>query len=404
MIEVKKALEIILKKLPERPSFEIISIDCALKRILAKDYVSLHAHPATNTSAMDGYAVASQHCHFCKKNGEFGPVEIIGTSLPAKPYNNDNSKIQGAIRVFTGATVPEGFDTIILQEESVLKDQQLYFAKPNLPWRYIRKAGMDFAKDQPLLLKGKQITSRDIGLLAMMGHHWIEVYKKPNILVISTGNELVLPGAKQTHKIDQMIASSGFSIKTILQEYGANCHIAPLCTDDFKSFSDALNMAPHFDLVITTGGASVGEYDIVAKATQTGLLKSYFKQIKMRPGKPILFSHIRHVPVISLPGNPVSAMIGCLLFLLPALKKLSHHIGAPDDHRVRQVKIAHVLEANGPRQHYMRAQIIKKENTALSFVKAFDLQDSAQTLIFQQADGVIVRDPYAKQAEIGDDV
>ncbi len=407
MLSVEQALECILTSINTCTGKQILSVEQCHGRVLANNYQALHTHPAYNISAMDGYALTPK-TYQQQANAQYGPVRIVGTAQAGKNFNTDLNENE-AVRIFTGAILPQACDRILIQENATIIGEDLYFDTLPSAHEYVRQKGIDFQKNAPLFKQGKHLNARDINLLLSMNHAWVSVYKKPRVYIINTGDELVLSGHynsdTSTHQNKtHAIASSGFAIAAALNGCGAEASVSPLCVDQIADLKQRLSDGANYDLIVTTGGASVGDYDIVAQALKENILKLKFDRVRMRPGKPLSFSFFGNTPVISLPGNPVSSIVGCFLFLLPALVQLSGRVSSPSFLYPRLAKLAEPLEPNGERQSYLRAQILQRNPDNTFTIQAFQGQDSAQSRILQKADGLIVRLPNAlgidAQAEV----
>jgi len=360
---------------------ERIGLAQAAGRVLAEDAFAQRDQPPFAASAMDGYAVK-------------GPVNggevytVIGEAAAGSAFSGKVGPNQ-AIRIFTGAPVPEGADTVVIQEDITRDDNQIKVTG-NDHGENIRPAGGDFKSGQTIKAP-RRLTASNVALLAAMNIPQVTVTRKPEVAVISTGNELVMPG--DTPGPDQIIASNTFGLKALLDAHGASTRILPIARDTESSLRQVFALAEGADLVVTIGGASVGDHDLVGKvAADLGMEQSFYK-IAMRPGKPLMAGRLGQSMMIGLPGNPVSAMVCGHVFLLPVIDAM---LGLPAQRRpLHTAKLATKVDANGPREHYMRARV---ENGLLT---AFERQDSALLTVLAEANALLKRPINDGEQDVG---
>ena len=360
---------------------ERIGLAQAAGRVLAEDAIAKRDQPPFAASAMDGYAVK-------------GPVNggevytVIGEAAAGSAFSGKVGPNQ-AIRIFTGAPVPEGADTVVIQEDITRDDNQIKVTG-NHHGDNIRPAGGDFKSGQTIKAP-RRLTASNVALLAAMNIPQVTVTRKPEVAVISTGNELVMPG--DTPGPDQIIASNTFGLKALLDAHGASTRILPIARDTESSLRQVFALAEGADLVVTIGGASVGDHDLVGKvAADLGMEQSFYK-IAMRPGKPLMAGRLGQSMMIGLPGNPVSAMVCGHVFLLPVIDAM---LGLPAQRRpLHTAKLATKVDANGPREHYMRARV---ENGLLT---AFERQDSALLTVLAEANALLKRPINDGEQDVG---
>ena len=363
---------------------ELISIENANGRVLIQDCKAKISQPSFSSSAMDGYAINSDDLHSDSE------LIVIGESAAGHPLEKPITKDQ-AVRIFTGAVVPEGANKVVMQEEVTRIGNTIRFNQNIDSSNYIRSEGSDFQKG--FIFKcPKKITPYDIMLLASMGFNKIKVTRKPLISVISTGDELVVPGTKLQK--GQIICSNSYGIKAILEENGAIVNILPIAKDKINSLETAFQLSEGSDLVITTGGASVGDHDLVQQAVGKIGIKTIFYKVAMRPGKPLMAGKSGRFTFVGLPGNPVSSMVCSHVFLKPMLNKM---LGLKYE-RLKRFKAAltHKLEKNGPREHYMRAMVEDGKATVQNN------QDSASSSILQRSNALVVRLPNDKMKHVNE--
>ncbi|WP_386174581.1 gephyrin-like molybdotransferase Glp [Sulfitobacter sp. R86518] len=374
MISVSDALSHLFD-LVTATEVEAVPLRQAAGRVLARDVVAIRTQPPFAASSMDGYAL---------RQTEVEPdamFKVIGEAAAGHRFDGV-VKAGQAVRIFTGAPVPEGADFVVIQEDTTRRGDLIMLGHDIGPKTNIRPAGGDFhagdTMDAPRLLR-----PADIALLASMNVATVPVYAKPRVAIIATGDELVQPG--EVPNPDQIIASNTYGLAALLEQHGAQCRMIPIARDTVPSLTQAFTMAQDADLIITIGGASVGDHDLVAPvAAQMGMDQSFYK-VAMRPGKPLMAGRLRDVPMIGLPGNPVSAMVCGTVFVVPVLRKM---LGLPAAPAARiDLPLGVDLPANGPREHYMRAML--RDGAVLPE----DNQDSSLLGILSRADVLMVRPP-----------
>ncbi|MFV8558206.1 gephyrin-like molybdotransferase Glp [Sulfitobacter sp. SBS6] len=375
MISVSDALSHLFD-LVTATEVEAVPLRQAAGRVLARDVVATRTQPPFAASSMDGYAL---------RQTEVEPdamFKVIGEAAAGHRFDGV-VKAGQAVRIFTGAPVPEGADFVVIQEDTTRRGDLIMLGHDIGPKTNIRPAGGDFhagdTMDAPRLLR-----PADIALLASMNVATVPVYAKPRVAIIATGDELVQPG--EVPNPDQIIASNTYGLAALLEQHGAQCRMIPIARDTVPSLTQAFTMAQDADLIITIGGASVGDHDLVAPvAAQMGMEQSFYK-VAMRPGKPLMAGRLRDVPMIGLPGNPVSAMVCGTVFVVPVLRKMLDLPAAPAA-RI-DLPLGVDLPANGPREHYMRAMV--RDGAVLPE----DNQDSSLLGILSRADVLMVRPPH----------
>lgn len=372
MISVSEALEQLFA-LAQPLGVETVPLLQAHRRVLARDVAATRNQPPFDSSAMDGYAVA-----------DVAPgtrLRIIGESAAGHGFDHP-VKSGEAVRIFTGAPVPEGAKAIVIQEDVTRDGDWITIGDTPDDTSHIRPAGGDF-KVGDTIGAGREIGPNDIALLASMNIADVPVARRPKVALISTGDELVMPG--ETPGPDQIIASNTLGLHALLRDLGAEPRLLPIARDNEASLRTAFDLARGCDLIITIGGASVGDHDVVANlAPQLGFEQSFYK-VAMRPGKPLMAGRFGNAMMIGLPGNPVSAMVCGHVFVAPVVRAM---LGLPARPAQRRSgTLAEALTANGPREHYMRARF---ESGGLV---AFGSQDSSLLSILGQADALIVRAP-----------
>ena len=354
---------------------EDVPLGQAHDRVLARDVFAQRSQPPFPASAMDGYAVAG---HAVQTGAQF---TVIGESAAGHRFAGTAGTGQ-AVRIFTGAPLPDGTDRVVIQED-VDRDGDTITLHDDLDaGPYVRPAGADFTAGAPLAAP-RLLGPNDIALLAAMNIATVPVTRKPVVAIIATGDELVQPG--EAPGPDQIIASNSHGLAALLARHGASPRMLPIARDNHDSLALAFQLATGADLIVTIGGASVGDHDLVgAAATGQGMDRAFYK-VAMRPGKPLMAGRIGEAMMIGLPGNPVSAMVCGHVFLLPVLRAMQGLGQAPTQRR--KAVLTGSLPANGPRAHYMRARLDGDT------VTIFDRQDSALLSVLAQANALAVRPP-----------
>ncbi len=363
-------------------------------RVLARDIYTQLDHPPHHVSAMDGYAV--RHADL-----DGSVLNIIGESAAGHPFVGSLGA-GDAVRIFTGAHCPKGSDTIIIQEDATQDGTTLTVHSVPAKGHYIRQKGNDFSRGDMIAKAGDALTPRVLALMAAAGMTELALRRRPVVAVLSTGDELAAPG--QPPKEGEIISSNGVFLKYFLTQIGADVHDFGIIADNANDLNLAFRAAAfHADLIITSGGASVGKHDVIAKVMQTEATSALnFWRIAMRPGKPLIFGNIHATPILGLPGNPVSTGVCAMVFAATAIKALtgqdlSHNWGMP----LRQGRLATALNANDQRQDYMRASLAY-DTDGTPMLTPFSKQDSGMMKLFTTADALIIRAPFAAPAAVGD--
>ncbi|EBA11706.1 molybdopterin molybdotransferase MoeA [Roseobacter sp. CCS2] len=363
---------------------EDVPLTQANGRVLARDVTATRNQPPFAASAMDGYAVNAQTI---KAGQTFG---VIGEAAAGHKWSGTVGPSQ-AVRIFTGAPLPDGTDYVIIQENVTREGDVITLDDSTNDKPHVRPAGADF-KTGDTIKAPRLLSPADIALLAAMNIAAVPVTRRPVIAIIATGDELVQPG--ETPADDQIIASNSYGLAALVQSLGAEARLLPIARDTKPSLDLAFDLAADADLIVTIGGASVGDHDLVGDVAQSkGMDRSFYK-VAMRPGKPLMAGRMGNAAMIGLPGNPVSAMVCGHIFLAPVIRKL---LGLGTAAALREtLTLAQDAPENGPREHYMRARI------DADGVTIFDRQDSALLTVFAQANCLAVRpvnDPARKTGD-----
>lgn len=394
LLPVDEAISRLLEAaVPVRDSETLPLGDCD-GRVLAADLTALLTQPPFDASAMDGYALRSADA------AEIGSVlTVIGQAAAGHGFSGTVGEGE-AVRIFTGAPVPGGADTILIQEDAeVLEGGKIRTAFKVTAGRHIRPRGQDFAEGETILKAGRELGFTDLTLAAAMNHAALAVYRKPRIAILATGDELLPPGS--TPQPAQIIASNTFGVAALAREAGADVLDLGIIADDDTLIRAAIGkaIAAKADVLVTLGGASVGDHDLVQAALKAEGMQLDFWRIAMRPGKPLMVGSIGEMQVLGLPGNPVASLVCSLLFLEPLIRRIAHR--APPQ-RAAIVRTATALKANDHRQDYLRARLSTDANGE-QVAEAYTKQDSSMMNILAHSDVLIVRPPHAPQAQAGEE-
>jgi molybdopterin molybdotransferase len=388
LISVEEALSRMLSG-TKALAAEQIAIGEAHGRVLAEDLAAKRDQPPRDVSAMDGYAARSTDLP--------GTLKVAGESGAGRPFAGALARGE-ALRIFTGAVVPAGADTVVAQEDAKRDDTRVTLPASPLG-RFIRNQGFDFKAGDALIKAGRHLGARDVGLAASMGHASVSVARRPRVALAATGDELVRPG--DAGAPDRIVASNPLSLAAIVRNEGGDVADLGIFPDRIDEIVGAIHRARDLpaDVLVLIGGASVGDHDLVAPAlAQTGVTPT-FHRIALRPGRPLLFAQAGALRVLGVPGNPVSSIVCALLFLVPLLRTLE---GRGDAVLEREAAVLGVeLPANDTRQDYLRAKIERTPDGRL-VATPFGRQDSALFALLTAADGLIVRPPHAPAAKQGE--
>ncbi|TVQ29658.1 MAG: molybdopterin molybdenumtransferase MoeA [Geminicoccaceae bacterium] len=381
MIPVAAAEARICQALQPTPT-EWVAIDQAFGRVLASDLGAGRDHPAAAISAMDGYAV---------RTGDLaagGPLRVVQTAVAGQPVGAP-LEAGTCARIFTGALIPPGADAILIQENARRDGDLVSTESPPSPGQFVRPAGLDFTAGAVLLRAGSVLDARKLGLAAAMGHGHVPVHRQPRVGIAGTGDELVRPGSAMA--AHQIANSNALTIAGCVRAFGGMPVDLGIVRDDRDALGALLDAATGLDLLVTSGGASVGDHDLVAEVLGTRGFALDFWKIAMRPGKPLLFGQLRDVPVLGLPGNPVSTAVCCLVFLRPALARLQGQ--APTPLPTTRLPLAAPLGTNDQRQDFVRARLLGGADGTVR-VEPAPRQDSSMLATLALADALIVRPPH----------
>ncbi|MGF6860730.1 molybdopterin molybdotransferase [Rhodobacteraceae bacterium MBR-64] len=389
MISVEEALARVLG-LGRVVSPVTVPLAEAAGRVMLEAATARRDQPPFPASAMDGYALCP---------GEAGvgtQYAVVGEAGAGHGFDGALGPGQ-AVRIFTGAPVPRGADRVVIQEDVTAIGGRITLTDACPPNANIRPQGADF-KVGAQLAAPRRLSPADIALLAAMNIAKVRVARKPVVAVIATGDELVMPG--EAPRPDQIIASNAFALKAMAEDVGAEVRLMPIARDTPDALRTIFGLAQGADLIVTIGGASVGDHDHVGAVAESLAMERAFYKIAMRPGKPLMAGRMGGSVMLGLPGNPVSSIVCGHIFMLPLLRRM---LGLPDDRSpMRSAILTDALPANGPRAHYMRARLTPAE--ALPHITPFGAQDSSLLTVLAEADALLVRAPHEGPRAAGDTV
>ncbi len=390
MLSVAEALGRITAAFAPLPA-ETVGLGEALGRVLAEDVAARVTQPPKDVSAMDGYAVRAADVAQVPAR-----LAVIGR-VPAGGAFEGSLGPGQAVRIFTGAPLPAGADAIVIQEDTETEGDTVVVKEGAAQGTYVRPAGLDFRAGEVGLAAGRRLSARDVGLAAAMDRPWLQVHRRPRVAVLATGDEVVLPGDPRGPS--QIVSSNGFSLAAFVQACGGQAIHLGIAPDDKAALKTLVDGARGADLLVTTGGVSVGEHDLIRDALEDRGLEMDFWRIAMRPGKPLLFGRIGATPILGLPGNPVSSLVCATLYLRPAIEVMLGRTGQapPPENAI----LGADLEANDRRQDYLRARL-EVDSRGRRLAVPFERQDSSMLATLARADCLIVRKPLAAPAKAGE--
>jgi molybdopterin molybdotransferase len=392
MIPVDEARSRILQALAPTAA-ETVPLAAAGGRVLARPVLARLTQPPADVSAMDGYAVRAA-------DAEQGTLlRVVGSAPAGHPFEGTVGPGE-AVRIFTGAVLPPGADGILLQEDAETAESRVRVGETVRAGRWIRRRGLDFEAGELLLPPGRRLTARDVGLAAAANHPWLFVHRQPRVAILATGDEIALPG--EPVPPGGIVSSNAHALAALVRANGGDPLVLPIAPDDETAIAQAAVAARGCDLLVTTGGASVGEHDLVQSALGPEGFALDFWRIAMRPGKPLIWGRLGSTPLLGLPGNPVSALVCGVVFLLPALRRLS---GLPAEAApgTMRARLGAALPENDRRFDFLRARLETSpegETVALPF----PVQDSSMLKTLARADALVLRPPHAPASAVGEAV
>ena len=392
LMAVAEALQRVLADARPLPG-EDVALDDALGRVLTKDVTALRTQPPAAVSAMDGYAVRAGDVAQASAK-----LKVIGEVAAGHPFDGKVGPGEAA-RIFTGGMMPAGSDTVVIQELTSRVEDTVTIQKPTAKGRNVRAEGIDFAQGQVLLRKGQRLVDRDLMLAAAMNHPRLSVHRRPKVAVLGTGDELVPPGSAP--KPGEIVYSNGFALTALARSEGAEVHDLGISRDRVEDIVAAVRRAREWgaDILVTSGGASVGEHDLVQSALAAEGLDLSFWRVALRPGRPMMHGRLGGMQVLGVPGNPVSSYVCAFLFLVPLIRRLS---GRQDVERTPEAaRLGGDLPANDERADYLRATLRPGPDGPIA--TPLPSQDSSLMAPLAKADCLLIREPHAPAASAGSD-
>ncbi len=393
LIPVAEALSRILASVPAPVAAEEVALAVAAGRTLAADIVATRTQPPFPASAMDGYAVRAADAPVG------AALHLVGTSAAGHGFSGTIGRDE-TVRIFTGAPVPEGADGILIQENAKADGETIHVREAVTAQKFIRRAGLDFSEGDVLLTAGDTLDARRLALAAAAGHARVAVRRRPRVAILATGDELVQPG--EVPAWDQIVASNALALAALVNAAGAEAIDVGIAGDSLQALKAAFAQArsAEVDLLVTLGGASVGDHDLVQTALAAEGLELGFWRVALRPGKPLMHGHLGRMLVIGLPGNPVSSIVCGLLFVVPAVRALLGDPRAGADHS-EPATLGRDLAANDGRQDFMRA-VLDTAPDRLPVAHPETRQDSSMLAVLGRAEALLIRAPHAPAASAGD--
>jgi molybdopterin molybdotransferase len=392
LMPVAQALTRVLQDAQPLPP-ELAPLAQAHGRVLTEDIAALRTQPPADVSAMDGYAVRAADVARVPAR-----LKLVGEVAAGHPFRGPVGTGEAA-RIFTGGVLPPGADTIVIQENAVRDGDIVVVTMVAAKGRHVRVAGLDFTRGALLLARGRRLTDRDLALAAAMNHPSLPVHRRPKLAVLATGDELVMPGSNPG--FGEIVYSNGYATMALARREGCEVIDLGIVPDRLEQTASAVRRAHDLgnDILVTSGGASVGDYDLVQKALAAEGLALSFWKIALRPGRPMMHGRLGAMHVLGLPGNPVSAYVCAILFLLPLIRRLSGRSDAALT--LDAALLGRELPANDEREDYLRATLAAGSD-GLPLAIPAEIQDSSMLRPLALADCLIVRPPLAPAAKVGD--
>ncbi len=390
LMPVAEAMQRVLAGVEPLPA-ETVALKDALGRVLTEDVTALRTQPPAAVSAMDGYAVRASDVAQAPVT-----LRLIGEVAAGHPFEGAVGAGEAA-RIFTGGMVPDGADCVVIQEVTERKGDSVVIGKPGTAGRNIRRQGIDFTAGTVLLRKGCHLSDRDLMLAAAMNHPTLRVHRRPKVAVLGTGDELVAPGS--TPGPGEIVYSNGFALIALAQTQGAETLDLGIAHDRIDDIAVAVRRARDWgaDVLVTSGGASVGEHDLVQRALAAEGLDLSFWRVALRPGRPMMHGKLGAMHVLGVPGNPVSAYVCAFLFLVPLIRRL---VGRNDAEQIAEpARLGRDLPANDERADYLRATLHPGPDGLVA--TPVPAQDSSLMAPLAQADCLVIREPHAAAASAG---
>jgi molybdopterin molybdotransferase len=393
-LSVTEARNLILASATPVRDVEIVGLHQLRGRTLAEGLKARRTQPPLAVSAMDGYAVRAEDLAHLPTR-----LNLVGESAAGHGFGG-SVKTGDCVRIFTGAPVPDGADAILIQENAKADGSSVEPLQSVTSGRYVRPAGLDFKEGDLLLAAGTRLGASEIALAAAMNHAHAPVVRRPRVAILATGDELVKPG--EPIGPNQIVASNGFAVGALVEMAGGEPLDLGIAGDDFAALENGIRAArdAKADILVTLGGASVGDHDLVKTALTKEGMELGFWRVAMRPGRPLIHGKLGTMSILGLPGNPASTIVCGLLFLVPLIRAMNGDPQAAAEN-LEAAALGAPLRANDARQDYLRASLAPAE-TGLSVAQPFEAQDSSLLRVFAQSQCLIVREPGAPAAKAGD--
>ena len=371
---------------------EMVALEAAHRRVLAHDIAAKRTQPPQAMSAMDGYAVRAADA--AQVNAR---LKVIGEVAAGRPFDRAIGEGEAA-RIFTGGVIPDGADAVVIQEDTVADGNAITITEAAAKGRHIRPAGIDFKEGDVLLSAGSRLTERDLSLAASMNYPELPVRRRPKVALLATGDELVMPGSSPGP--GQIVYSNGYALRALARAEGAETIDLGVAADTKEATTAGIRRARELaaDILVTTGGASVGDHDLVKESLEAENVSIAFWKIAMRPGKPMMHGRLGAMRVVGVPGNPVSSYVCTLLFVVPLIRALS---GRKVVHHVRETALlGRDIGANDMREDYLRARLDERDDGTL-IATPVNRQDSSLLANLAAAQALVIRAPFAEAAKAG---
>jgi molybdopterin molybdotransferase len=391
LMSVADALAAILDGAAPLPE-EMVALDAAYHRVLARDVAAKRTQPPQAMSAMDGYAVRASDA--AQVNSR---LKVIGEVAAGRPFDRALGAGEAA-RIFTGGVIPDGADAVVIQEDTVADGHTITITEAASPGRHVRPAGVDFREGDVLLKAGSRLSDRDLSLAASMNFPELPVRRRPKVALLATGDELVMPGL--TPGPGQIVYSNGYALRALARAEGAETIDLGVAADTLEATTAGIRRArdARADILVTTGGASVGDHDLVKTSLEAEGVKIAFWKIAMRPGKPMMHGRLGAMRVVGVPGNPVSSYVCTMLFVVPLIRALSAQSSI---HHVRErALLGRDVSANDVREDYLRARLEERDDGAL-IATPVNHQDSSLLANLAVSRALVIRAPFAPAAKAG---
>ena len=391
LMPVAEALAAILAGAEPLPE-EMVALEAAHHRVLARDVAARRTQPPQAMSAMDGYAVRASDAAQVNTR-----LKVIGEVAAGRPFDRALGAGETA-RIFTGGVIPDGADAVVIQEDTLADGQYITITEAAAAGRHVRPAGVDFREGDVLLAAGTRLSDRDLSLAASMNYPELAVRRRPKLALLATGDELVMPGT--TPGPGQIVYSNGYALRALARAEGADTVDLGVAADTMAATTAGIRRARELgaDILVTTGGASVGDHDLVKEALEAESVRMAFWKIAMRPGKPMMHGRLGAMRVVGVPGNPVSSYVCTFLFVVPLIRALSGRKSIL--HARENALLGRDVTANDIREDYLRARLAEHAD-GMPIATPVNHQDSSLLANLAAAQALLIRAPFAPAAKAG---